>query len=606
MNYQLTLSFFFQSLPCLFALILISILWKRRQVKGVTYLILLEIASSIWAITDALEHAATNLPLKLFWSQTGNIGSTTTGVFFLLFVLTFTQHDKFTNWRYKLILFTIPVITVILAFTNQYHHLIWESIDLFPQTNESFYHYGKWFWVFVFYEYALVQLAIILLLFSTSQFYKIYKSQVILLIVASVLPLITSVLYVFKLTPLKADLTPISLIFSGICVGMGIFWQGIIEIMPVARKQIVDNLSDGIIVVDMAERIIDANPTILAITGLEKEQLIGEPFDNIRDMLFHQAIDYLMPVKFTTDTVIAVNNEKKYFEVTYNPVIDINKTLIGKIFILHDITIRKMALDSAVQSNNQLRKEIAEKEKLIIDLDAYARSVAHDLKNPISGMLGLAEELKYLLSEQRLDEVFELLDAAHEQGLKIYKIVDELLLLSRIRKEDIQPVKLDMANIINEAIKRLNGQYEEESVTLECPENWPVVLGHPQWIEEVWFNFISNAVKYGGNPPLIKIGYHQINNTTYRFWVQDNGNGLPSDAFVKVFNDFERLDNKNIEGHGLGLSIVKRIVEKLGGEVSVTSENSPGKGCIFSFTLKTDPEAVDGMEKESGLKAAGI
>jgi signal transduction histidine kinase len=166
----------------------------------------------------------------------------------------------------------------------------------------------------------------------------------------------------------------------------------------------------------------------------------------------------------------------------------------------------------------------------------------------------------------------------------MYKIVDELLLLSRIRKEDVQPVLLNIPDLIREAVKRLNGNTQSPEMIL--PESWPKVYGHPQWIEEVWFNLITNALKYGGNPPKIHIGYNQIDNSAYRFWIQDNGDGLSQESLDKLFQDFERLGRKNKEGHGLGLSIIKRIIEKLGGEVQVTSENIPGKGCVFSFTLK--------------------
>lgn len=592
MNYQFTNSFFIQLLPCLIAILLISILWTRRHITGVLYMIMLEISSSIWAITDNFEHAARTVPLKTFWSELGCFGTSTSGVFFLLFTLSLTQYYRYTNRKSILFLFIIPFITIILSFTNQFHHLIFESCDLLPLTNDIVYHYGKWFWIFVFYEYSIVLLAIIILLLSASHFYKIYKNQVYFLIVVYLLPLITSILFVFRLTPLHVDLTPTSLIYSGICVGTGIYWKGMIEIMPIARKQIIENISDGIIVIDMADRIIEANPVIETITGSKRKQLINLPFGIIKEVLFQQTTDHSTPVKFTTETAIKVNNEQRFFEVNSTPVTNDDQKLIGKIFIFHEITKRKKALDYAIKSNNRLRHEIKESEKLIADLDAYARSVAHDLKNPICVLLGLSEVIKDEFINQKRGEVFEWLDMVHELGVKMYKIVDELLLLSRIRKEEIKPVALDMDSIFSEAVRRLNGQYVEHNISIETPDTWPIVLGHPQWIEEVWFNFISNAVKYGGNPPVIKAGYDKINGASCRFWIQDNGNGLPPESFVKVFNDFERLDRKNIEGQGLGLSIVKRIIEKLGGEVSVSSENSPGRGCIFSFTLKTNRERI--------------
>jgi PAS domain S-box-containing protein len=562
----------------------------------VLYLIIFECSASVWALADAFEHAAATLTLKIFWSQFAILGASTIPVLFMLFTLVFTQNEKFNNWKTAIYLSVLPVITIFLAFTNQSHHLIWKKVDLISQGNESVYYYGEWFWIYVFYEIGLVILSINILLSGTHRFYNIYKRQIIYLIIASILPLTATILYIFKLTPLRADLTPIALIFSGILIAFAIYFFGMFDIMLVACRQIINNLSDGIIVVDMAGRIIDANPAIETITGLKQNALIGKPFDIIKEQVIPDVMADSMHDRFSTEIVLKADQEEKHYEVTYNPVISLNQQLIGKIFILHDITKRKDALDSAIELNQRLRREIKEKEKLIADLDAYARSVAHDLKNPISGLLGLCELLKDDFNNRKEDEAFELLDLAHEQSLKMYGIVDELLLLSRIRKEDIKLERLDMASVLNEALKRLYRQYSSESVKIELPDSWPAVLGHSQWIEEVWFNFISNAIKYGGDPPMIKIGYDKINNGTYRFWIQDNGEGLSEESYMKLFNDFERLGRKNVEGNGLGLSIVKRIIEKLGGEVSVTSENVRGKGCIFGFTLKSSKEELDGTD----------
>jgi PAS domain S-box-containing protein len=584
MNYQFTDAFLFQALPCVFGISLIYILWKRRFSDGVIYLILLEIAASEWAFTDALEHAATTLPLKIFWSQMGNFGSTTTAVFLLLFTLSFSHQQQYITKRFIFLIFTVPLITITLTFTNHWHHLTWSNVILLPQTNDSIYQYGKWFWVFIFYEFALVITSIFILLFSILKFYKIYKNQVVFLIIGALVPLTSSILYVFKITPLKADLTPSALVLSGICVGMGIFWQGMIDIMPIARKQIIDYMGDGVLVIDMADRIIDANPTLVEIIGQSQKQLIGKSFQSLKNELFPSSLTI---IENSGETILKLNEKEKFFEVRNNLVSLPNKKIIGRILIFHDITKRKKALDSEVQSNNLLRNEIIEKEKLISDLDAYARSVAHDLKNPISGLLGLKEIIKEDLRNNNIQEILELLDLVHNQGLKMFKIVDELLLLSRIRKEDIAPIKLDMSAIVTEAIKRLNGKINTRYISIELPDSWPAVLGHPQWIEEVWYNLISNAIKYGGNPPVIKLSNEKAGGNTWRFMIRDNGKGLPPESFNKIFNDYERLNEKTTEGHGLGLAIIKRIIEKLGGEVKVISDNIPGNGCVFSFTLSS-------------------
>jgi signal transduction histidine kinase len=161
-------------------------------------------------------------------------------------------------------------------------------------------------------------------------------------------------------------------------------------------------------------------------------------------------------------------------------------------------------------------------------------------------------------------------------------------MLSRIRKEDIVQTPIDTGEILAEVFKRLDSEIVKRKAILEKPDNWPRVMGHPQWIEEVWVNLVSNALKYGGTPPIIKIGYEKATPASYRFWIQDNGNGLPEPSLEKIFKDFERLGIKDIDGYGLGLPIVKRIFEKLGGAVQASSSNLPGEGCIFSFTLNEE------------------
>jgi signal transduction histidine kinase len=101
-------------------------------------------------------------------------------------------------------------------------------------------------------------------------------------------------------------------------------------------------------------------------------------------------------------------------------------------------------------------------------------------------------------------------------------------------------------------------------------------------VEEIWFNYLTNALKYGGNPPVIRIGSATEGNGI-KFWITDNGAGLSEAQQQELFKSFTRLENPKIQGHGLGLSIVKRIVEKLNGRVGVKS--APGQGSTFSFTL---------------------
>jgi len=122
-------------------------------------------------------------------------------------------------------------------------------------------------------------------------------------------------------------------------------------------------------------------------------------------------------------------------------------------------------------------------------------------------------------------------------------------------------------------------------IKLRLLSAWPEAMGHAPWMEEVWVNYLSNGCKYGGRPPRLELGGENLFDGQVRFWVRDNGNGVALDDLMRLFTPFTRLDQVRTRGHGLGLSIVRRIVEKLGGQVGVSSEGVPGHGSVFSFTL---------------------
>jgi len=172
------------------------------------------------------------------------------------------------------------------------------------------------------------------------------------------------------------------------------------------------------------------------------------------------------------------------------------------------------------------------------------------------------------------------------QGLrKLSSIVDELLLLAEVRKQELDLMPLAMKAVVDEALRRVADLAERAGgVTVDAPAQWPMVLGYAPWIEEVWINYLSNALKYGGAPPRVEIGA-DVSDGQVRCWVRDYGDGLTVEQQARLFTPFERLDQARATGHGLGLSIVKRIITKLDGEVGVESPGLPGQGCTFWFTL---------------------
>jgi len=217
------------------------------------------------------------------------------------------------------------------------------------------------------------------------------------------------------------------------------------------------------------------------------------------------------------------------------------------------------------------------------ELDAFAHTVAHDLKTSLARIVGFAETVEEDYTGIPEENLRRYLHIMAQGGRKMSRIIDELLLLAGVRKMEVEMRPLDMAGIVAEAVQRLASMIEERQAEVILPETWPVALGYGPWVEEVWVNYLSNGLKYGGQPPRVELGATTQPNGGVCFWVRDNGPGLTSEAQARLFIPFTRLDRVRAEGHGLGLSIVRRIMKKLGGQVGVESE--VGQGSVFSFTL---------------------
>ena len=244
-----------------------------------------------------------------------------------------------------------------------------------------------------------------------------------------------------------------------------------------------------------------------------------------------------------------------------------------------------------------LQQRIADLEMRNAELETFAHTAAHSLRGSLSLTAGFAEILEKNRSTLSDDEVRDILRIIVQNSRKLNNLVDELLLLAGARQQAVKAEPLDMAGIVSEARQRLAPIIEEYGAEVVMPESWPEVLGYAPWIEEVWVNYLSNAIKYGGRPPRVEVGFDTGTNrqtdesasqgladaSCVRFWVRDNGPGIPPDHQRRLFTTFTRLGMIPAAGHGLGLAIVQHIVEKLGGQVGV--ESNGGGGSLFSFTL---------------------
>ncbi len=233
------------------------------------------------------------------------------------------------------------------------------------------------------------------------------------------------------------------------------------------------------------------------------------------------------------------------------------------------------------QSNFELEQRIRQ-------LQMFARSLAHDIKTPLGVIIGYADLLNEYGDNLAQNEKSQYTHAIISSADKVNQIIQGLLLFASVvdmEKVPVGPMKMD--EVVNGAVVQLQHMIKNNNAGLDMRPDWPVVLGFSTWVEQVWVNLISNAIKYGGNPPMIGLGWERLPSGQIQFWVKDNGPGISPEEQERLFSPFVRLETEKRPGHGLGLNIIRNIIDRLNGSVGVKS--TPGEGSLFYFTLDEAP-----------------
>ncbi|MCL4262958.1 MAG: PAS domain S-box protein [Anaerolineae bacterium] len=331
----------------------------------------------------------------------------------------------------------------------------------------------------------------------------------------------------------------------------------------VPYRLLVENNADGIVVVSKQGIVLFANAAAAHILQQEPETLIGEKFS------------LPLPRKDTAE-----------FNVVRE---DAQPTAIEMRLVETDWQGERVYLASLRDITSHQRAKIAMREKAAelevrnIALDEFAHTMAHQVQGLLSQMVGYASYLEMQYGRALDEEFATVVSRIVQSGHKMNNVISELLLLASMRGSDVTVEPLHMQRVVAEVLKRLRYQIEQSEVEIVLPESWPVALGHGSWIEEVWVNYLSNGIKYGGDPPRLEFGSTLTPDGMARFWVRDNGIGIPDIDQKLLFKPHTRLGPKQIRGEGLGLSIVRRLVARCGGEVGVESQE--GCGSLFWFSL---------------------
>ena len=588
--------------------------WQRRPLPGTTAFALLMLAVTEWSLTYALSLMSTALPFAIFWDRAVYLGTVAIGPTWLAFALQYTGREKWLTRRNMVLLAIIPLITLALVWTNEAHGLIytWTGFKVIGSFLVLDAIYGPWFWIHIAYTYALLSIGTISL-FRTllgSSMPRLYRGQFIAVLIGVLVPWVTSALEMAEVGPFRSpiDLAPFACSLTGLTVTWGLFRFRFLDIRPVARDAVVEGMGDSMIVLDLQDRVVDLNPAAQDLIGVSMAQAIGRPVLQ----LLHSWHDFVEHFQDAPEAQAEIawdrNGGRSYYDLRISPLIDRRRRLTGRLIVLRDVTERVQAELQRDAILAALRRRTAELEASNQELDAFAHTAAHDLKSPLAWIVGYADLLKEDYATMPAAELRQRLGMITRSGRKMSAIIDELLLLSSVRQAQVTEMHpLDMGDIVAQVQERLAPMIEEYQAELILPaqEAWPVAMGYAPWVEEVWVNYLTNALKYGGRPRRVELGFtisdsglpildspsqasqSAIQNPESKivFWVRDNGPGIAPEDQARLFTPFTRLDQVRAKGHGLGLSIVRRIVERLRGQVGVESRGVPGQGSVFFFIL---------------------
>ncbi len=321
--------------------------WRRRPTPGTVPFTLLMVAVSEWLLAYALRLRSTNLSTKLFWSQVRNVGVAVTPVAWLVFTLQYTGRKKWLKPLHIALLSIVPFLSVVLAWTNSYHGLIWSSIKLdtsgaFPVWSAT---YGPGFWINAAYTYILLLLGAGLLILLAVRSRDLYQRQTRALLIAALVPLLGQICSTLEVFPsLRLNLTPFAFTLSGVLILWNLLRYCLFNLKPIAHNTLVENMIDGVIVLDAKDRVVDLNPAAERALNYPAEDVLGKTSSEILPIQpaaiarVPQGQYGTSPQTDNTKLTLGQGDEMRTYDLRVSSLSDRHGHFTGHLIVLRDIT----------------------------------------------------------------------------------------------------------------------------------------------------------------------------------------------------------------------------------------------------------------------------
>ncbi len=548
----------------LISLALVGFAWRRRPQVGATAFAVFMLGPTIWLGFHVLEVLATDAAAKVLFADLQWVGAVLIPAGLLVYALEYTGRGDWIGPRLLAVLAVEPVVQVGLLATNARYHLLWGEPSLVTVrlagdpirlvTADA----AVGTYVHVLYTYVALAVGSLLLLGYVFRSHTLYRRQGVAIVVGVVVPWVASV--VGLVTSLLFDLMLFGFLVSGITFAVAMFRYGLLDISPVARDAVIDNVSDSVVVSDREGRIVDINPQALRFVDADETEVIGRPATEVFAD-YADVIERFQNENHPTEEIaVDVNGDTRYFDVDLSPLRDRNGTEVGTILVGRDITDRRQREEQLRDANERL--------------EAFAGVVSHDLRNPLQVAAGNLALAKRDCESEYLDAVGRALD-------RMDHIIENVLELSRADAEAVDATSVSVATAANSAWETVGTH--DATLVVETDRE---ITADPNHLSHLFENLYRNAVEHGSTSPpsqtredAVEHGGDDVTVTVGAlsdgdgFFVADDGPGIPAAERDEVFASGYSTDDG---GTGLGLSIVQRIAEAHGWSVSLTESGAGG------------------------------
>jgi signal transduction histidine kinase/ActR/RegA family two-component response regulator len=586
--------------------------WKRKETQGAIPLAILMISIAIWSFFQIMALHSPEFETKVFYANLRFLGIQVAPIAFYALAWEYKHRTKALSLKRYIIIMVIPAIIFCTIWSNSIHHRFYT--DVFMQDGILMMKNGLLLWANMAYLYFFIGAGIYLFIRSYLSSKSKHRQQALLIVFAAFVPLISNLIFNF-IPSMKFDLTPLSFLITGLLFFYALFYFGLLDLVPVARDMLVEEMEDILILLDNNHRVVDMNKKARQFVLKDKSDKADYVGISIYSLTEHwQELAETIGNKEVTHAQVnyIYSGQKIYYNLNKSELFDKKGIKLGEIIALRDIT----DLEEALLEAKHAREEA---ESANMAKGYFLANMSHEIRTPMNAIIGIAEMIdSQELSKAEKSRYNQIIIKSAESLLTI---INDILDLSKVEsgKAELEKTNIHIEQIVIDIMEVFSISTANRSIMLSCnidPEVPANLIGDAVKIRQVLMNLVGNSIKFTKNGSVDisvrNLGYESgVNNI--EFAVADTGVGIPEEKLNTVFESFKQADSSTTRkygGTGLGLSIVKSLVGLMGGTIRLESKVGEGSKFIVVLPLEAaesrivfqaQPEPIE-YRNISGLK----